>query len=123
MSAMPSCFELVTLSRFKRRLAGGQHDLAFKVAFGSNATAARALHVSKMTVWRWRHDRSPLPDWVLEILYELVQMKVQEVHEAQNQLRYFRSLPPKPLRPLSGCCAGRHRRAKRMPVTAEDWAA
>jgi hypothetical protein len=110
---MPSCSQTVTPSRFERRLSGGQHDLAFKVAFGSNAAAARALRVSKMTIWRWRHDRSPLPKWVLDILDDLVQSKVVEAHEAQEQLRYFRSLPPKPLGPLSGCCTGYYRRSDR----------
>jgi hypothetical protein len=60
-SIMTSCSESVTASRFERRVPGGRLDLVFKVAFGNDAAAARALHVSKMTVWRWRHDRSPLP--------------------------------------------------------------
>jgi hypothetical protein len=34
----------------------------------------------------------------------------QKAHEAQAQLCYFRQLPPRPARPLSGCCAGLHRR-------------
>src|SRR6516165_1766019 len=110
----------VTSSRFERRLPGGQHDSLFKVVFGSDTKAARALGVSAMQVWRWRHDRSPLPASVAEILAKLVQSKVMEVHEAQNQLRYFQALPPRPPRPLSGCCSGLHRRAKRMPVTPED---
>jgi hypothetical protein len=88
---MPSCSELVTSSPFERRLPGGRLDRVFKVAFGSDAAAARWLRVSKMTVWRWRHDRSPLPEWVLDILDDLVQSKVVEAHEAQEQLRYFRS--------------------------------
>src|SRR6516165_1262146 len=113
----------VTLSRFERRVPAGQHDLLFKVVFGSDAKAARSLGVSRMTVWRWRHDRSPLPASVAEILAKLVQSRVMEVHEAQNQLCYFQALPPRPPRPLSGCCAGLHRRAKRMPVTPEEWAA
>ena len=120
---MPSSSELVTPSRFERRLPGGRHDLAFKVAFGGDAAAARSLRVSKMTVWRWRHDRAPLPRWVAQLLPDLVQTKVAEAHEAQTQLRYFLQEPPKPPRPLSGCCAGLHRRAKRMPRTPEEWAA
>ena len=120
---MRTSFGPVKSSQFERRLPAGQHDRLFKVVFGSDAKAARALGVSRMTVWRWRHDRSPLPARVAEILAELVQSKVMEVHEAQNQLRYFLALPPRPPRPLSGCCAGLHRRAKRMPVTPEDWAA
>jgi hypothetical protein len=120
---MPSCSELVTSSPFERRLPGGRLDRVFKVAFGSNAAAARWLRVSRMSVWRWRHDRSPLPTWVADILADLIQTKVIEAHAAQDQLRDFRALPPRPPRKLTGCCAGLHRRAKRMPVTSEDWAA
>jgi hypothetical protein len=113
-------FGSVTPSRFQRQLPGGKHDFLFKVVFASDPTAARFLKVSRYTVWRWRHDRSPLPQWVSEILDDLVQNKVVEAHEAQNQLRDFRSLPPRPPRKLTGCCAGRHRKAKRLPVTPED---
>jgi hypothetical protein len=114
----------VTSSRFERRLpSGGQHKFAIKVAFGSYGAAARALHVSRMTIWRWCHDQSPLPRHVAETLADVVQDKVLDAHAAKNHLRDFLALPPKPPRPLSGCCAGRHRRAKRMPVTPEDWAA
>jgi hypothetical protein len=116
-------FRSVTSSRFERQLRAGQHDLLFKVVFGSDAKAGRALGVSRMQVWRWRHDRSPLPEWALDILDDLVQSKVVEAHEAQNELRDFRSHPPRPPRKLTGCCAGRHRRAKKLPVTPEDWAA
>jgi hypothetical protein len=113
----------VTSSRFERRLPGGQHKPAFKLAFGSYSAAARALHVSRMTIWRWCHDRSPLPRYVAETLADIVQDRVLDAHAAKNHLRDFLALPPKLPRPLSGCCAGRHRRAKRMPVTPEDWAA
>jgi len=76
-----------------------------------------------MTVWRWRHDRAPLLKWVADILADRIQTRVEEAHEAQKQLNDFRALPPKPPRKLSGCCAGLNRRTKRLPVTAEDWAA
>ena len=66
----------VTSSRFERRLPGGQHKLAFKVAFGTYGAAARALHVSRTTIWRWCHDLSPLPRYVAEILADIVQDKV-----------------------------------------------
>jgi hypothetical protein len=104
--------EMVTPSRFERRLPGGRHDLVFRVAFGSDAAAARALHVSKMTVWRWRHDRSLVPKWVSDILVNHVQSKVAEACTARDDLRYFRQLPPRPPRPLSGCCAGYVRKPK-----------
>jgi hypothetical protein len=111
-----------TSSRFQRRLPAGRHNLAFKVAFGGDGKAAQAFKVSRMTIWRWRHDRAPLPKWVADILSDLVHNKVLEAHEAQDQLRNFLREPPKP-RPLSGCCAGRYRRPKRMPRTSEEWAA
>jgi hypothetical protein len=118
-----SSFGAVTSSRFRRRLPGGRHHLAFKVAFGSDAVAARYFGVSRMTIWRWRHDRSPLPKQVVDVLPKLLQNKVAEAHLAQTEFGYFLREPPKPPRPLSGCCAGRHRRVKRMSVTAEEWAA
>jgi hypothetical protein len=107
---MPSSFGSVTSSRFQRRLPGGKHDLVFKVVFGSDAVAARFFRVSRMTVWRWRHDRTPLPEWVVNAVPNLIQSKVAEAHTAQNELRYYLALPPRPPRPLSGCCTGLHRR-------------
>jgi hypothetical protein len=80
------------------------------IAFGSDAAAARYLGVSSMQVWRWRRDRSPLPEWVSKILPELLHKKVAEAHEAQQDFRYFLQEPPRPPRKLSGCCAGRHGR-------------
>jgi hypothetical protein len=109
---MPSCSEIITRSRFERRLPGGKHDLFFKVAFGSDAAAARYLKVSPMTVWRWRHDRSPLPKWVEDVLNVIVQQRVAEVLAARDGLKYLRQLPPKPPRALSGCCAGYVRKPK-----------
>jgi hypothetical protein len=103
-------FQMVT-PRFKRRLPGGRYDLAFKVAFGGDGAAARLLRVSKMTIWRWRHERSPVPSWVTNILHDQVQTRVTEAHEAQEQLRHIPALMPSLPRPLSGCCAGLHRRA------------
>jgi len=107
---MPLSSEIVTPSRFERRVPGGRLDLVFKVAFGSNAAAARSLQVSKMTVWRWCHDRSPLPKWVADVLVDIIQKKVEQAHEAKQRLRDYRALPSRPPRPLSGCCAGRERR-------------
>jgi hypothetical protein len=95
----------VTTSRFERRLPGGRHDIIFRVAFGSDSAAARALRVSRMTIWRWRHDRAPLSNRVMEVLPDLIQAKVAEAHLAQTELGYFLALPPKPPRKLSGCCA------------------
>lgn len=113
---MPLSSEMVTPSYFQRRLPGGRLDLVFKVAFGTDAAAARAFHVSKMTVWRWRHERSPLPKWVAEGLTGIIQKKVEQAHEAQQQLRDLRALPPRPPRPLSGCCAGYVRNPKNWTV-------
>ena len=77
---MPSCSEIITASRFKPRLPGGRHDLVFKVVFGSDAAAARFFGVSKMTIWRWRHDRTPLPKWVTDVLPDLIQRTVEKAH-------------------------------------------
>jgi hypothetical protein len=104
----------VRSSRFERLLPGGQHKLAFRIAFGTYGAAARALHVSRMTIWRWCHDLSPLPRYVAEILGDLIQNKVLEVHAAQNHLRDFLTLPEKPPRPLSGACAGYSRKPKKI---------
>jgi hypothetical protein len=91
---MPSRFDSVTPSRFERRVPAGRHDLAFKVAFGSDAAAARFFGVSKMTVWRWCHDRSPLPVFVLNALPKLLQERVAEAHQAKQDFRYFLVEPP-----------------------------
>ena len=112
---MPLRSHSVTLSpRFESRLPGGRHDLLFKVCFGSDAKAARLLRVSKMTVWRWRHDRAPLPSWLATILASLVQERVAQAHLAQTELGYFLREPPKPPRELSGCCAGYVRKSKHL---------
>jgi len=75
---------------------------------------------SPMTVWRWRHDRAPLPKRVIEALPELIQERVAEAHLAQTEFGYFLREPRKPPRKLSGCCAGRARRVKKWPVTDEE---
>ena len=105
---MPSCSESVTPSRFERRLPAGRHDIVFKAVFGPypDGPAARYFRVARMTVWRWRHDRTPLAPRVVKALPDLVQSKVAEAHLAQTELGYFLREPPKPPRPLSGCCAG-----------------
>jgi hypothetical protein len=81
-------------SRFQRRVAPGRHDLVFKVAFGTDGRAARFFGVSRMTIWRWRHGRSPLPEEVLRVLPDLVQAKVAESHQAQTEFRYFLAEAP-----------------------------
>src|SRR5208282_3341469 len=120
---MPSSSGSVTPSRFERRLPVGKLYRAFRVAFGGDAAAARLFRLSKMTIWRWTHDKTPAPRYVMEALNDLVQGKVAEACTARDELRYLRELPPRLPRKLTGCCAGRHRRAKRLPVTPEDWAA
>ena len=87
-------FRSVTSSRFERRVPAGRHDRVFEVVFGSNAAAARFFSVSKMQVWRWRHDRSPLPEPVIRALPDLLQKKVAEAHEAQQDFRFFLAEPP-----------------------------
>jgi hypothetical protein len=46
-----------------------------------------------MTIWRWRHDRCPLPVFVLNALPALLQAKVAEAHQAQQDFRYFLAEP------------------------------
>jgi hypothetical protein len=108
---MPSSSEAVTSSRFKARLPQGQLWHIFRVAFNSDAAAARFLGVSKTAIWRWCHDRSPLPDWVAKKLAEAVHQKVEAAHAAEQGLKWFLDTrrPPLP-RKLSGCCAGFKRR-------------
>jgi hypothetical protein len=102
----------VPSSRFERRLPGGQHAPAFRVAFGTLGAAARALGVSRMTVWRWCHDQSSLPTPVAETLADIVKDKILDAHAAQNHLRDVLALPQQPPRPLSGACAGRSRKLR-----------
>jgi hypothetical protein len=111
---MPNRSDSVTSSRFERRLPGGRHDLAFKVVFGSTAAAARYFKVSRMQVWRWRHDRSPLPPQVADALASLIRDRMVEVNHAREELQHFLREPPKPRRPLSGCCASYIRKSE-MP--------
>src|SRR6516162_4529224 len=84
----------VTLSRFQRRVAPSRHDLVFRVAFGTDGRAARFLGVSRMTIWRWRNGRCPLPVFVLNALLDLLQAKVADAHQAQQDFRYFLAEPP-----------------------------
>jgi hypothetical protein len=91
---MLGCSDFVTQSRFLPRLPACRHDLVFRIAFCSDAAAARSLGVSRMQVWRWRHDRSPLPISVIKVLPALLQGKVAEAHQAQQDFRYFLAEPP-----------------------------
>ena len=91
---MPDRFRSVTSSQFKRRVPAGRHDLLFQVVFGGDGSAARYFKVSRMQVWRWRHDRCPLPVFVLNVLPDLLQAKVAEAHQAQQDFRYFLAEPP-----------------------------
>jgi hypothetical protein len=47
-----------------------------------------------MTIWRWRHERCPLPEEVLRVLPGLLRAKVAEAHEAQQEFRCFLVEPP-----------------------------
>jgi hypothetical protein len=102
---MLSRSESVTPPRFQRKNHGGRFDRLFGVVFGTTGAAARRLSVNRMRIWRWRHS-ADLPDWVAEILTDLVQRRVEEAHEVQDDLRRYREMSPKPLRRLTGCCAG-----------------
>jgi hypothetical protein len=86
---MPSRFGPVTSSRFKRRLPAGRHDPVFRAVFGSYGAAARFFRVSKMTIWRWCHDRGPLPEFVIRALPNLLKDKVAEAHQAQQEFGSF----------------------------------
>jgi hypothetical protein len=44
---------------------------------GSDGAAARHYRTSRMTVWRWRHNKSPLPRSISDDLAILVQKKVE----------------------------------------------
>ena len=116
-------FDSVTPSRFERKTPRGRHDLALKVALGSDSKVAKYFGVSRMQAWRWRHDRAPLPERVIKALPDLIQAKVKEAHEAQTEFGYFLLEPPKPPPPLSGCCAGHVRKLRRTPRTAAEWVA
>src|ERR1700674_31763 len=110
---MPHCSDTITPSRFEARVSPGQHSLAFKVAFGSDAAAARYFKVSRMAIWRWRHDRTALPRCVAEILTEIMRDRLRDVLAAQQHLKWFLDRPPAPPRKLSGCCAGHERKPRR----------
>jgi hypothetical protein len=84
----------LTSSRFERRVPAGRHDRVFEVVFGSNAAAARIFGVTKMQVWRWRHDRSPLPERVIRAMPDLLQNRVAEACEARQAFRDFLCEPP-----------------------------
>ena len=103
--------DTVTSSRFERRLPGGQHKPAFKLAFGTYGAAARALGVSRMMVWRWCHDQSSLPTPVAETLAGVIQNKVLEVHAAKTTSAIL------PCRPGH---RGRYRAAAQGSIAGED---
>src|SRR3954462_15649253 len=100
---MPSCAGSETSSPFEAHVPAGEHALAFRVAFSTDGTAARFFGVSKMTIWGWRHDRSPLPRGVAKTLIEIVQDKLSDAVAAREHLRSFLERPSPPLRPLTGC--------------------
>jgi len=75
----------VTRPCFERRALGGRHDLPFRVV----GVAARFFGVSKMTVWRWRHDRAVLPKPVIEAVSDLIQKREAEAHLAKQSSVIF----------------------------------
>jgi hypothetical protein len=113
---MRTSYSTVTTSRFERRLPGGQHKSAFKLAFGSYGAAARMLQVSRTTIYRWAHDLTPLPRYVAEILADVVHDRVLDAHAVKNHLRDFLDQPEKLPRPLSGACAGYWRKPKKADI-------
>jgi hypothetical protein len=64
-----------------------------------------------MQIWRYRHDKAPLPRGLADLLAQIIRDRVIEAHLAETQLNDFRREPPRPPPKLSGCCAGYHRRA------------
>lgn len=106
---MRHCLRAETSSRFARSHPGGSWDYLFRLLFPSDEVAARYFYVSQMTVWRWRHDRVPLPRHVAEQLLDLVADWLRRAADARQHLASYVTEPP-PLRKLSGCCAGRERR-------------
>jgi hypothetical protein len=58
-----------------------------------------------MTIWRWRHEKSPLPRWVLDDLAELIQKRREKDSQAAVDVSYLQQLPARPPRKPSGCCA------------------
>ena len=95
-NAMPLRSESVTSSRFQRRLPGGKLDRVFK-PLGTDAGVARQLLVSKMSVWRWRNGRAPLPEWVSDILLEKDAEEACGARHARSEGR--RAAVWSPLRP------------------------
>ena len=110
---MSSCSEPITSSPFERRVPPGRLEPIFRQVFRSYGAAARYFKVAEMTIWRWCHDRSFPPAWVLDALAPLIQKKVESSHFAQDELRRFVALPSRPPRKLSGCTAKYARREKR----------
>src|SRR5262245_2116098 len=112
-AAVCSCTKTVTSTRFERRLPPGRLEPVFREAFGTFGKAACRLRVTRQTIARWARLTPPPPRWVLDELKDIIQKRVEAVHFAQNELKYYMAEPPRPPRKLSGCCAGYQRREKR----------
>ena len=100
----------------------------FQVAFGSDAAAAKFLRVSRMAVWRWRHDKAPLPPWLVKILPDLLQSQVAEAHLAQTEFGIStpsrqghpdrsRAVRRAPSQSVQGSCSQREKRSRRLTVS------
>lgn len=115
---MPTCSARVTSSRFVAHVPLADQAAVFTALFDSTADAARRLAVSRMSVWRWRHGRSPIPRWAAERLDDLARDKLAAVVATQDCLRALLDRPT-PIRRLTGCCAlkDQHRSARSEPNT------
>jgi hypothetical protein len=47
------------------------------------------IDAAGMPIWRWRHDWSPLPEWLSKILTDLLQAKVAEACAARQEFGLF----------------------------------
>ena len=92
----------VTSPRFERRTPPGRHDRIFKVIFGTDSAASSHYKKTRMTIWRWRHDKAPLPNWVSDDLAGLIQKRVAEGSRSAGRAQPFSSTAAPPSAPTVG---------------------